>query len=294
MTIEYIVPGHRAGVSLHGILKYDMHLSSRLITILKRQEGVFVNGRRARTIDHVSAGDLVSVVWEDESDSMIKPEDLKVDILYEDDWFIAFNKPPGMPVHPSANHQSGTLANHVRFLFDKMNLASRIRPVNRLDRDTSGVALFARHSHAQDRLVALMKRNMVKKVYLGIVEGAFSPGEGVIDLPIARKHGSLMLRVADPSGERSVTHYRTIASYDGFSLVEFILETGRTHQIRVHCHASGHPILGDSLYPGSVTNLINRQALHSHSLVFTHPASGTKISICAPLPDDMKAVLGMA
>lgn len=291
MQIEYKVPENRLSTKLYSILKQEMKLSSRLVDLLKRNCGITVNGLPHRIIDPVKPGDFIQVSWEDENDPWIAPEELPIEILYEDDWFLALNKPAGIPVHPSANHQSGTLANRVQYHFHKAGLSAKIRPVNRLDKDTSGITLFAKHSHAQDQIIRQMKHNTVHKEYLGIVEGAFSPCSGTIDLPILRKPESVMERIVHLSGEKSVTHYETIMIYDEYSLMRFVLETGRTHQIRVHCRASGHPILGDWLYSENKTALISRQALHSHKLEFIHPASGERIRIRSHLPEDMRKVL---
>lgn len=291
MLIEYVVPDGRPSVILYTILKQELLLSSRLIGYLKRNTGIMVNGIPHRTIDPVKPGDFIQILWEEETESWIEPEDLPVEILYEDDWFLALNKPAGIPVHPSAIHPSGTLANRVQYLLMKSGLSVKTRPINRLDKGTSGITLFAKHSHAQDQIIRQMKQNKVYKEYLGIVEGAFSPDTGTIDLPILRKPESIMERIVHPQGERSVTHYGTIRSYGEYSLVRFVLETGRTHQIRVHCRACGHPILGDWLYSENKTALINRQALHSHKFEFIHPASGKKIGIRAYLPEDMRSAL---
>lgn len=291
MMLEYVIPEGRPSVALYFILKQELKLSSRLIIFLKKNSGITVNRLPYRTIDPVKPGDIVKVSWEEETESWMEPENLTVDILYEDNWFLALNKPAGMAVHPSANHHSGTLANKVQYLFNKSGLSAKIRPVNRLDLDTSGITLFAKHSHAQDLVIRQMKRNEVYKEYIGIVEGIFSPTIGVIDLPIMRKPESVMERIIHPSGDRSITQYKTLRTYGEYSLVQFVLETGRTHQIRVHCRACGHPILGDWLYSETKTALINRQALHFHKLVFIHPESKKIIQIQASFPEDMRSAM---
>ena len=291
MHIDFRVPGEYDGKKLYQILRGPMNLSGRLVTKLKGQQGILINGQPARTVDRVKTGDLVSAVIGFQEETFITPEEIPLDILYEDDCLLAVNKSPHMPVHPSAGHQSGTLAQGVLWHFLSQGLSTKVRPVNRLDRDTSGITLFAKNAHIQEQLILQMKENRVHKAYMGIVHGAFSPPSGTIRLPIARKEGSIMERIIAPHGDDSITHYKTLEVHDGFSLVEFVLETGRTHQIRVHAKALHHPLLGDWLYSNIPTTLIDRHALHAYHLAFDHPLSGESIHIKAPLPEDMKRVL---
>lgn len=291
MLLEYIVPDDIGQVKLLKILEQDLKLSSRLIRRLKRQSGILVNGIPHRVIDPVKPGDRIGIIWSESAGDRLVPEERHLDILFEDNWFLAVNKPAGIAVHPTWNHPSGTLANAVQFYYLKNGLDIKVRPVNRLDRGTSGVTLFAKHTHAQDRIIALMKQNQVYKEYWGVVEGCFSPDSGTIDLPIQRKPGSVMERWVHPLGERSVTHYRTLRIFKDRSLVQFVLETGRTHQIRVHCKACGHPILGDWLYSDQPVSRTDRHALHSRVLRFEHPATGKLTEITAPVPEDFNAFL---
>jgi len=291
MMLEHIVPDGTGQVKLLKILEQDLKLSSRLIRRLKQQSSILVNGIPYRTIDPVKPGDRISIVWSEPAGERLMPEERSLDILYEDDWFLAVNKPAGIAIHPTWNHPTGTLANAVQFYYLKNSLDIKVRPVNRLDKGTSGVTLFAKHTHAQDRMIALMKQNQVYKEYWGVVEGCFSPDCGTIDLPIQRKPGSVMERWVHPLGERSVTHYRTLRIFKDRSLVQFILETGRTHQIRVHCKACGHPILGDWLYSDKPAPRTDRHALHSRVLRFEHPATGKLTEITAPVPEDFNAFL---
>ncbi len=273
------------------VLKSQMKLSTRLIKQLKKHNGILLNGQPIRTIDPVHTGDIVSVIIEYSEDNYIQPEESDISILYEDSCFLAVNKEAGIPVHPTSGHNTGTLAHMVLSHLIKQGLSIKIRPINRLDKDTSGVVLFAKNSHMQDRIINQMKNNRVSKVYLGIVHGVFEPKEGIINLPIARKDGSTIERIVDMSGAPSITKYKTLGIYNDLSLVQFILETGRTHQIRVHTRAMGHPILGDWLYSDIQTDLISRQALHSTTLAFDHPITGERIILNASIPEDMRRVL---
>lgn len=291
MKIEYRIPDGTPALPVKTHLKQALHFSTRLIAKLKRHQGLFLNGLPARTIDEAKPGDVIQAVLHENEPNFIEPLDMPINIIYEDEWLIAVNKEPGLPVHPSAGHQNDTLANGLVRLFQLRGIDFKIRPVNRLDKDTSGVVLFAKNAHAHHQFHEMMKEKEVYKEYLGIVHGAFEPLEGSILLPIARKPGSVMERIIDPQGDMSITHYSTLKTSTPksgtLSLMRFILETGRTHQIRVHCKASGHPILGDWLYSDIPTDLIHRQALHASRYRFTHPIRKTLIEIHADLPEDM-------
>ena len=190
---------------------------------------------------------LEALIEFDEHNEDIIPEKMDLDTIYEDDCLIAINKPPDMVVHPSVRHFTGTVANGLMHHLLSNGKRTLIRPVSRLDRDTSGIIVFALNPHVQNDLVRQMRCNSYQKEYLGIVHGAFPGSSGTIDLPIERLP-SIMLRHVSADGAPSVTHYEVIERYAGCSLLKFRLVTGRTHQIRVHCQASGHPLVGDTLY----------------------------------------------
>ncbi|MGI6085867.1 MAG: RluA family pseudouridine synthase [Acetivibrionales bacterium] len=291
MKIAFKVTELYADKKVLNILKNEMQLSNRLIRNLKANGSILLNDKPIRTVDTVKKGDIVSINIDFYEKVDIRPEASELSIIYEDECFLAINKEPGIPVHPTAGHPTGTLAHQVLAHFIKQGLSIKVRPINRLDKDTSGIILFAKNSHMQDRIINQMKENRVFKAYLGIVHGVFNPLEGVINLPIARKSDSLIERVVDPAGAPSVTTYKTLKIYNDISLVQFVLETGRTHQIRVHARAVGHPLLGDRLYSDIKTDIIKRQSLHSHILAFDHPLNGTRMELTAPLPKDMQKVL---
>jgi len=291
MRLDYLITEEFNGLKVYNILRGPMKVSGTMIKRLKKSGGILLNDAPVRTIDGVKSGDILTVIIDNNEGATIIPENNPISVLYEDESFIAVDKPANMAVHPSAGHQTGTLAQAVLWYLIEQGLQTKIRPINRLDRDTSGITLFAKNAYIQDQLARQMKDNRVYKAYLGIVHGVFSPEKGTIRLPIARKEGSIMERVIDSSGYDSITHYETIKVHKDLSLVKFVLETGRTHQIRVHSKAMGHPLLGDGLYSDIVTNLIGRQALHSHQLSFDHPITGKRIELVSPLPEDMKRVL---
>lgn len=293
MKIDFEVTDQYSDKKVLYILKNELKLSGRLIKKLKAAGGILLNKKPVRTVDTVHKGDVLSVIIDFNEDVYINPEASELSVIYEDDCFLAVNKEPGIPVHPTAGHPVGTLAHQVLAHFMKQELSIKIRPINRLDKDTSGIVLFAKNAHMQDQIINQMKNNRVYKEYLGIVHGLFNPLEGVINLPIARKNDSIIERIVDPAGAPSITRYKTLEQHNDLSLVQFVLETGRTHQIRVHSRAMGHPLLGDWLYSDIRTDLIGRQALHSHILAFDHPLNGQRIELIAPLPKDMQKILAV-
>lgn len=199
-----------------------------------------------------------------------------------------------MPVHPSCYHFKDSLSNGIRYYFDSIGLKKKIRPVNRIDRDTSGIVIFAKNEYIQESLIRQMRQKQFSKEYIAIIEGILSEKEGVIDAPISRKAGSIMEREISPSGENAITHYQVIKEFTtafySISVLRCFLETGRTHQIRVHMAHIGHPLLGDTLY-GNNSTLINRQALHSYKTSFYHPITREFVTYIAPIPLDMQNLL---
>lgn len=291
MRIDYTINEQYNGKTVLSVLKGQMKLSGRLITKLKTSNGILLNHEHIRTIDPVHIGDVISVILDFVEETNVIPEHHPLSIIYEDDCFLAVDKMPNTAVHPTAGYVSGTLANFVMAHFIKQGLNIKIRPINRLDRDTTGIVLFAKNPHVQEQIIRQMKNNKVLRCYLAVVHGTFEPKEGLIDLPIDRKEGSTIERVVDASGENALTRYKTLNTAHDMSLVQFILETGRTHQIRVHASTKGHPIIGDWLYSTTPTDLINRQALHAHILAFDHPITNKRITLEAPIPEDVKRVL---
>ncbi len=294
MTLEHIVSAAEDNTQLRNILRRTLCLSNTLLKGMKQTQNILVNGKQLRFIDRVHQGDVVSVRLEFEAeDPSITPEDIPLDILYEDDSIIALNKPADMVIHPCSGHPDKTLGNALMGYFQRTKQKIRLHPLGRLDTNTTGIVLFAKNPYVQDFLIRQMKERSYEKYYLGIVHGAFTPPEGEISLPIARREGSIIERVIDPGGAESLTLYKTLQQNQEYSLVRFRIVTGRTHQIRVHSSAVGHPLLGDTLYGKIPTDLINRQALHSHRVTFTHPASGQRITLEAPVPEDMQRVLSL-
>ena len=276
--------------NLKELLKVYFYISDRLLLRLKKNNKILVNGNVANINSALSFNDLVEVLLDFEEDnSNIIPVKMDLNILYEDDALLIINKPAGIPVHPSMDHFTDSLSNGVRYYFDSINLKKKIRPVNRLDKNTSGIVIFAKNEYIQECLVRQMKTDTFEKEYIAICEGKFEREEGVINAPICRKENSIIERCVNENGDTAITEYKVL-KYDetnNYSIVKCNLKTGRTHQIRVHLSYIGHPILGDTLY-GNPSNLISRQALHSYIVKFIHPISREEVTFIAELPSDMQ------
>ena len=221
--------------------------------------------------------------------SNIEPEDLPLDIRYEDEWLLIINKPAGQLVHPTTQEPRGTLGNAVLHWYQQHGEAHAFHPVHRLDRETSGLVLIAKQPQVQYQLSPKGIKQFHRE-YQAIIPDKLTPPAGLIDAPIARALPSIILREVSPEGKPARTHYETLQSNDRLSLIQLTLETGRTHQIRVHLAHLGHPLLGDDLYGGSQA-LIERQALHAFRLSFAHPMTGQPISVTAPMPADMERIV---
>lgn len=266
--------------------------SHHIMTHLKRTErGIVHNGNWAYTSTPLVPGDeLVITLTEDARSENIVPAPVPFEIVYEDEDLMIINKPSDTPVHPSVNNYDNTLANGLAWHFAQKNETFVYRCINRLDRDTSGLLIIARHALSAALLSSMVGRRQICREYLAIADGNV-PDNGLIDAPIAREADSAITRCVDfERGDRAVTHYRCLSRRDGCSLVRLRLETGRTHQIRVHMKYLGYPLLGDYLYNPDY-RLIRRQALHSARLSFKHPVSGINMDFEAPLPDDMKWIM---
>ncbi len=291
--MEYVVTDASAYPNVKSVLIREFHVSRRQLIALKNKEtGILLNGRRVTVRAELKNGDVLSFALEDGEDAeeKIPPSDTLPEILYEDDDVIVMNKPPHMPTHPSHGHHGDTLANCLAAYYQTKNLPFIFRPVNRLDRDTSGVVLAAKNQLAASRLSKLMIRHEFEKKYIAVTVGTPDPPEGVIDRPLRRSLPSIIVREVceEGEGDPSQTEYRVLAEGRGLALLDVTPLTGRTHQIRVHLASLGTPILGDTLYGDPEGSpLIGRQALHCVSMSFSHPSDGSPIRVEAPLPDDM-------
>ena len=260
-------------ISINSILKNELKISSRLLSKLINNKLVSVNNNICDTRKIVHIDDLISIDLNyPEDNSNIVPTKMNLNIIYEDDAFIIINKPSGIAIHPSFQHFETSLSNGVKFYFNEIGLKKKIRPVNRLDLNTSGLVIFAKNEYVQECLIRQMANNTFKKEYLAVVTGKLSKKSGTINKPIGRKPGSIIERCILDTGKPSITNFEVLKEFNSFSLIKCILETGRTHQIRVHFSSIGHPLIGDDLY-GLKSDLIDGQALCCYKLSFIHPVS---------------------
>lgn len=279
--IEFEITVSDDGRQIRDFLR-EFGVSSSLLTKLKNTEnGITINGEFARTIDRLYAGDRLKIAIESKGKMPSKLICSEVQAEYNDEDILILNKPAFMPVHESRNHQGDTLANAAACYIDENNA---FRAVYRLDRDTSGLVLIAKNELAAGKLAG-----NIKKDYYAVVSGELS-GSGTIDLPIRRVRESIIERGVFDDGERAVTHWEAVDSKEGRTLIKINLETGRTHQIRVHFSHLGYPLLGDTLYGGD-TSLINRQALHCKTVYFKHPVTSKSIVIDSDFPTDFKGLI---
>lgn len=278
--IEFEINPCDSGKSIRDYLR-DFGVSSALLTKLKQTEnGITINGEFARAIDKLSAGDRLKISIENKGkmpSKLICPE---VQAVYDDEDILVLNKPAFMPVHESRNHQGDTLANAAACYMSN----TAFRAVYRLDRDTSGLVLIAKNELAASKLAG-----NIKKDYYAIICGELN-GSGTIDLPIRRVRESIIERGVFDDGEKAVTHWEAVGTKDGKTLLKINLETGRTHQIRVHFSHLGYPLLGDTLYGGD-SELINRQALHCKTIYFNHPITNNEIVIDSNFPSDFEGLI---
>ena len=273
------------GRSVSAILRGELSLSNGLIARLKREGGIFLNGENAKTNMRVHSGDTVSAAV-GESPAEIGRVSLPFPILFEDEDILIIDKPAGAAVHGSRYDDAVlSVEDAVTAYFGKAGL---FHPVNRLDRGTTGAMAIAKNGYMHEKLAEKLHTNEFERVYIGICEGIFEEKCGRIELPIARVEFSAIKREVSESGSPAATNYRIISEKNRRSTAEFRLETGRTHQIRVHASAIGHPLVGDFLYGTEDKSLICRPALHSWKLAFVHPLNGVCIEVKAPLPDDMR------
>ena len=291
MKLTYTIQPNDNFFNVKELLKLKFQISDRLLVKLKKNKKIWLNSTPTFVDSRLKPFDIVEILidFEEKSENII-PTQIDLNIIYEDEYYIVINKPSGIAIHPSILHYTDSLANGVKFYFEQKNIKKKIRPINRLDKDTSGIAIFAKNEYIQEFLVKEMKKNTFFKEYIAVCEGIFESKIGTINLPIGRKENSIIERCVCSDGDIAITHYNVLKSLKNTSVVHVTLETGRTHQIRVHLSNIGHPILGDTLY-GNPSSVINRQALHAYKVKFIHPITGLNVEYIATIPSDIKSII---
>ena len=286
MNMTYYVPKEAlAPVSVRAFLRQNCGFSHGLWRRLKWNGQIYVNGESVKaTMAVAQPGDKIVCVLPQESSLAITP--MNLDIRYEDETMIILNKPTGILVHPTGSDYDNTLGNGLLYYYQQTHQDIDFHPVHRLDRNTTGLVLVAKLPQLQNALTQQSKGKFFHRSYLAVIEGHMPQESGIIDLPIARHPNSIIQRICAPEGQPALTKYRTVSYRHGKSLLSLELGTGRTHQIRVHLAAMGHPIIGDDLYGGNTT-LLNRQALHATHLVVKNPLTQRETSIYVDMPQDM-------
>ena len=312
-TLTYHITEEYNGMKIRNYLRRLGFSRQNLIELKKVPGSVQVDGAFRRFNMSVTAGETLQILLTEQETSDVKPVPLPIEIIYEDEDLLVVNKPAGMPVHPSFRNTDNTLANALAWYYQQKEEPFVFRCSNRLDRDTSGLTVVSRHIVSANILSEMGVRHEIRREYLAIVRGSLPVREGVINAPLGRLEGSLIERCIDfEHGERAVTRYRVIDEKNGYSLISILLETGRTHQIRIHMKYLGFPLVGDTLYnplyrndaaaaqheeyslpadSAGTVSTISRQALHACALSFSHPVTGQQMSFTAPLPEDMETLL---
>lgn len=290
--LTYEVTSAYENISVSEYLRKHGYSRAFLICLKKMEQSILVNGTWVYVTHKLHEGDILTIhITENTSSENIVPVSLPLSVIYEDEDILLVNKPADMPIHPSQNNYENTLANAVAYYYKCQNIPYTFRCLNRLDRDTSGLVLLAKHKLSSTILSQQMLDLKIEKEYRALAMG-HTETQNTICLPIARVSDSLITRCVNlEHGEMAVTHYKTLKHYDDFSYISLLLETGRTHQIRVHMAYINHPLLGDFLYNPQNTKYIKRQALHSYRLSFFHPITKKPMEFTAPIPYDMQCLL---
>ena len=291
--LDWVVPPECEGTRVDTLLKKHMLLSGTVVRRIKwLEDGILVDGVRVNTRFIPKAGQTISVRLSDpERLSGVVAAPGPLDIVYEDEDLIVLNKPAGLSVHPGPGHYSDTLGNFLVHYYESSGQEADFHPVHRLDRGTSGLLVVAKHPYAQELLKEQLHSPSFRRVYLAVCEGTPEPAAGVVDAPLGPVEGSLMEQQVRPDGKPARTHYEVLETDGIRSLLRLELETGRTHQIRVHMAHLGHPLTGDFLYGTEDHALISRTALHSYQLSFRHPVTCEALTFTQPLPEDMARLL---
>lgn len=293
--ISFIISEQDNNLTIYNFLKSKGFSSQNIIELKKMKRSILINGEWVHVNHCLNSGEeLLIHIQENTSNDKIIPTDLPFPIIYEDEDIIVINKPADMPIHPSQNNYENTLANAAAYYFETQNKTPFIfRCINRLDRNTTGLTILAKNMYSASVLAGQMQRREIKRLYLAVIDGNLEKKYGTIRLPIGRKADSTIERQIDlVHGENAVTHYCRLRTIGNYTLAAFQLETGRTHQIRVHMSSANTPLIGDTLYNTKPSaHALPRQALHAYRICFTHPVTGKRMKFTAPIPDDMLSLI---
>jgi 23S rRNA pseudouridine1911/1915/1917 synthase len=282
--MEIITPLKWEGMSIEDIFRKDWQVPKKLTHLFRMEHKILINSNKASWNSPLALGDRILIkVFEEEENNNLPPFFYEIEVLFEDEHVIVFNKPPFMSTHPNDETDTNTLINAAQFYLQSKGEKVNIQQVHRLDKDTTGAILFAKHKLAGAILDRMLEKREIKRTYFAIIQGQLKKKRGTIHEPIGRDRHHPTRRRVSPSGQDAITHYQIIKVQNGSSYVKCWLETGRTHQIRVHFSYIGHPLVGDKLYGGKPQ--FTRQALHAAKLEFTHPITGEKIKCYAPFID---------
>ncbi|PEB54143.1 RNA pseudouridine synthase [Bacillus pseudomycoides] len=289
---EITVPTKWNGMSIESLLKEEWGVPKKLLHQLRMEKGVVVNGEQKRWNERLEEGDKLQVHMFIQEEYGVEPEFGDLDVIFEDDHVLIVNKPAQMDTHPSEKKGTGTLANLVAFHFQMQGLETKVRHIHRLDKDTTGGVVFAKHRLAGAIMDQLLMERKIKRTYMALVEGKVKKRQGTIDAAIGRDRHHATRRRVSLKGDHAVTHYKVEKYFKNqdVTLVTLQLETGRTHQIRVHMSYSGHPLLGDVLYGGQVIYM-SHQALHAMRIAFLHPITKEEITVEVPFPAHINKIM---
>ncbi len=289
--LEFPVLPAQDGKRVDALLRAHGLSTSAIRRAKRRPHGLLVDGEDIYTSYLLHPGQTVSILCDDRSPSDIVPFDGPVDIVYEDDDMLVVDKPAGLTVHPCAGNWEDSLGARLVCYYQKIGLQADFHPVHRLDKGTSGLMVVAKHPAAQHALTAALHSGAFRREYLAVCEGAPSPPEGVVDAPLGRTDDSYIRQCVRPDGKSARTHYQVLETSGPYALLRLVLDTGRTHQIRVHMAYLGHPLVGDFLYGTEDPALIERPALHSGCLELCQPFTGERLVFSSPLPEDMARLI---
>lgn len=274
----------------------DKDLSRVAVQRMIDEENILVNGKKAKASYKIALGDIISIEKEEPKEIELKPQDIPLDIVYEDNDIVVVNKQKGLVVHPGNGNPDGTLVNAImnKCKDSLSGIGGEIRPgiVHRIDKDTSGLLIIAKNDKAHINMSEQIKNHEVKKTYLALIRGVLKENNATIDMPIARSTKDRTKMAVSKTGKNAVTHVKVLERFKGYTYIEVNIETGRTHQIRVHLSQIGYPIVGDYVYSNGKNPFdVVGQMLHSYKLEFKHPITGKEMCLVADIPDYYKKVL---